>query len=313
MAMRMVFFYKIASTLSSFSNALGYCFTLLDGRAGLRGWSWVFLFFGALTIVIGLLGYVLVIDFPDKAKFLTPEEANIIKTRLERDRSDSEHDPLTFGKCVHYATDFKVWLYSIFFVSTTLASYAMAYFLPVLLKGMGFNNTEQMLLGTPAHVWGLVPSFASAYVADKYKGMRAWVICANALLVIIGTCMYSQLPLSQKAARYAGIFLAVGSSNASVPLITSWAQCSIRRQSKRAFYSAVIVAFGGIGGILASVTFMQKEAKKGYPTGVWFTISMQAFTCVGSALLHFYYRRQNKRADRGEIVIEDAENFRYQT
>lgn len=205
-----------------------------------------------------------------------------------------------------------MWLFSYFLMSVSLASYAMAYFLPVILKGMGFNNAEQQLLGTPAHVWGLIPSFLSAWIADRYRNMRAWTIVVNTVLVVIGTAMYSQLPLSMKAARYAGVFLAVGSSNANVPLVTSWAQCSIRRQSKRAFYSAVIVAFGGVGGILASIVFMQKEAKKGYPTGVFFTIACQATTGIFATCLHFYYRYQNKRADRGEIVIENQEGFRYQ-
>lgn len=213
MAMRMVFFYKIASTASSFSNPLGYLMTLADGKAGLRGWQWVFVFFGLLTMAVGLLGYVFVTDFPDKARFLTAEEANIIKTRIERDRADSEYDPLTLNKMLKYSLDIKVWLYSFFLMSVTVSSYAMSYFLPVILKSMGFNNVEQQLLGTPAHVWGLVPSFLSAWIADRFPNMRAWTIVVNNIIVVVGTCMYSQLPLNMKAARYAGVMLAVGSSN----------------------------------------------------------------------------------------------------
>lgn len=33
------------------------------------------------------------------------------------------------------------------------------------------------------------------------------------------------------------------------------------------FTSALIVAWGGVGGILASTLFMDSEAKIGYPTG----------------------------------------------
>lgn len=74
----------------------------------------------------------------------------------------------------------------------------------------------------------------------------------------------------------------------------------------------MIVAFGGVGGILASVTFQQKEAKKGYPTGVFFTMACQATTALLATGLHFYYKIQNRRADRGLIVIENFEGFRYQ-
>lgn len=125
--------------------------------------------------------------------------------------------------------------------------------------------------------------------------------------------MYSQLPLSQKAARYAGVFLAAGGCNGNVPLVISWAQTSIRAQSKRAVTAAVIIAWGGIGGILAGVVFIQKEAKRGYPTGVFFTVGMNAFTIVAAFCLSMWFRYQNKRANRGEVVLEEAEDFRYHT
>jgi len=182
----------------------------------------------------------------------------------------------------------------------------------MILKQLGFGDIEQMVLGTPAHVYGLIPAFLSAWIADKYKNMRAAVIIANQIILIAGTAMYSQLGASQKVARYAGIFLAVGSSNANVPLVVAWAQTSIRRQSKRGYVSGLVVLAGGIGGILASVTFINKEATKGYPTGVFFCIACNALSLVLFGLLYVYFKYQNRRADRGEVVLEDDVNFRYQ-
>lgn len=123
--------------------------------------------------------------------------------------------------------------------------------------------------------------------------------------------MYSQLPLSMKAGRYAGVFLAVGGCNANVPLVISWAQTAIRAQSKRAVYAAVLVAWGGIGGIFASVTFIQKEAKDGYPTGVFFTIAMNAYAVCAAFGMSMFFRYRNKQAERGEIILENADDFRY--
>lgn len=40
------------------------------------------------------------------------------------------------------------------------------------------------------------------------------------------------------------------------------------------FTSAMIVAWGGIGGILASTLFMDSEAKVGYPTGEFTWLSL---------------------------------------
>jgi hypothetical protein len=56
------------------------------------------------------------IDFPDKvlhsrnARFLSPSDIEIIKARLDRDRMDSEPDPLTFEKAMYHMKDWKLYV-----------------------------------------------------------------------------------------------------------------------------------------------------------------------------------------------------------
>lgn len=52
---------------------------------------------------------LVIVDFPDKNKFLTNEETALIKERVECDRGDTVHDELTFIKALHYACDLKLW------------------------------------------------------------------------------------------------------------------------------------------------------------------------------------------------------------
>lgn len=46
----------------------------MDGTGGLEGWRWIFIMLGIVTIVVGAIGWFLIVDFPDKAKFLTEAE-----------------------------------------------------------------------------------------------------------------------------------------------------------------------------------------------------------------------------------------------
>ncbi|KLT43192.1 MFS general substrate transporter [Cutaneotrichosporon oleaginosum] len=312
MAIRNALFYVVAGIVNTFGSPIGYGMSLLHTRGGLSGWSWIFIFFGILTIVVGLLGILFIVDFPDKATFLSDEQRQLVHTRIQRDRGDATPDPVTLAKVIRYLCDFRIWVYGLMFMSSTMSSYSLAYFLPVILGSMGFNNVETMLLNVPCTVYAFIPSLGTAYLADRYRNARGWCVVFNALCVILGTCMYSQLPMPQKAARYVGVFFAVGGCNANIPLLLAWAQTSIRAQSKRAVFAAMIVAWGGVGGILAGVVFIQKEAKRGYPTGVFFTIGMNAFTVVAAMGLAAFYRYKNKKAERGEVVLEGSEDFRYQ-
>jgi dipeptide/tripeptide permease len=173
---------------------------------------------------------------------------------------------------------------------------------------MGFTNLQAQLLYCPPYLYAPIPAITTALIADRFH-QRALAITINCVLVIIGTCLYTQI--DKLGVRYLGIFLAVGSANSNVPLIVSWSQTSIRSQSKRGFTSALVIAMGGLGGIIASVAFKNNEAPK-YPTGVYLTLATHTLMIILALSLKFWMHMKNKRADRGETIIEGNPKFRYQ-
>jgi hypothetical protein len=74
--------------------------------------------------------------------------------------------------------------------------------------------------------------------------------------------------------------------------------------------SALQVAFGAIGGIYASVTFMQKEAPK-YPTGLWAAAALQIFTMVAAVGMTGFHFWANRKADKLHVAVEGSRRFRY--
>lgn len=85
---------------------------------------------------------------------------------------------------------------------------------------------------------------------------------------------------------------------------------NIRGQWKRAFASATLVGFGGIGGIAGSTVFRTQDAPS-YRPGVWACITCNLVTIVIVIINSVIFKRQNKKADRSEVVLEDDPNFRY--
>lgn len=109
-------FYLLALLASGFSNILAYGLSQMKGVGGLNGWRWIFIIVshhsnssvvpaphrfqeGIITAVLGCVGYVAIVDFPDRAtqpgllikkSFLTPEEAQLVLNRIDRDRGDAE-------------------------------------------------------------------------------------------------------------------------------------------------------------------------------------------------------------------------------
>jgi hypothetical protein len=94
--------------------------------------------------------------------------------------------------------------------------------------------------------------FATAWVADKYR-IRGPIIMGNSVVTIIGLAMMGWAP--GIPAQYAGVFFTCAGANSNIPHMMSWQANNIRGQWKRAFCSATLVAFGGIGGIAGSLVF----------------------------------------------------------
>ena len=111
---RMAGFYLISVLGGGFSSILAYGLMQMDGLAGYRGWRWIFIIEGIITILFGILAFFIIIDFPDKIvesgkNFLTPAEVEVLKARIDRDRDDSVADELTWAKVGHQLSDWKLW------------------------------------------------------------------------------------------------------------------------------------------------------------------------------------------------------------
>lgn len=279
--------------------------------SGYSGWRWIFILYGIMTVVIGIAGILFIVDFPDKAHFLDEHQRHIIKTRIQRDRNDAEPDSMTWAKFLKYSIDLKLWVFGFLFGTSGLGIYALSYFMPRILQSIGFTNALTQLLMAPPYIYMLIPCLITAKISDKVPRARCAMVIFNCICAIVGVLLFSHLDVGQKGARYFGVFLACGGVNANLSLSIGWAQSSIRAQSKRGFSSALVVAWGGIGGILSSVAFMEKEAPS-YPTGIYLIIAMEVASIAFAALLALWFIYQNKRADRGQVVLEDDPNFRYQ-
>ena len=91
--------------------------------------------------------WFLIVDFPDKAYrkgLLTEREASFVAQRIDIDRGDSKPDPLTMKRFLFHLKDFKLWVFALMFMSTTMPAYALAYFSPVIVRSMGYSVGAQM-------------------------------------------------------------------------------------------------------------------------------------------------------------------------
>lgn len=311
-------FYIIGCVASAGSGILAGGLMKLNGKAGLTGWRWIFLVQGLITVTLAVASYWLLVDFPDSRRktwsFLGQRERNWIVEKIQRDRGDSVVPKFNFKSFLKGGADWKIWVYAMIFCNSTTISYALAYSLPlILVNSLKFEPFTAQCLVAPPYVLAGLFMFLGGYLGDKYR-IRGPIIIANMTLCLIGLPIMGWHP--NPAVRYFGVFFVTAGANANIPGVMSFQANNVRGQWKRAFCSATLVGFGGIGGIIGSLVFRKQDALTGYKPGM--------YTCVACALLNiilvslcsltFYF--ENKKADRGEKILESHEDtaapdFRY--
>jgi len=254
----------------------------------------------------------MIVDFPEKApkswSFLSKKEADFILARIEHDRDDTKVEPFKLGTYLRNGLDSKVWAFAILYTMTTTNTYAIAYFLPIILRdGMHFSVAAAQCLVAPPYVAAAIVMFIQAYFGDKWH-LRGPIIAGNAAMGILGLGLLGYT--THNGVRYFGVFLATIACNANCPALLTYQANNIRGQWKRAFTSATLIGGGAIGGIIGTSVFRPKDSPK-YRPGILACLLGNVIIIIVVALLSLKFRRANKRVDAGGKAIEKLPGFKY--
>lgn len=81
----------------------------MDGIGGYSGWRWIFIIEGLATIVLAVAGNFILADWPETAKFLTPEERALVIRRTHQDIAGATLDRLDSKSSRRIFLDWKIW------------------------------------------------------------------------------------------------------------------------------------------------------------------------------------------------------------
>jgi len=113
----------------------------LDGWMGLAGWQWLFILEAVPAVVLGVVFWIYMTDWPSDAHWLAPEQRDWLIARLDSERSKREairHYSLTQA-----LLDKRVLLLSLVYFGGTFAGYGIVLFQPQIVHRLaaGFGMT----------------------------------------------------------------------------------------------------------------------------------------------------------------------------
>ncbi|KAJ5190456.1 phthalate transporter [Penicillium cinerascens] len=305
-------FYLISTVGASLTGILAYGISQMGGLGGLQAWQWIFVIEGLLTCVIAVIGYMLLVNFPQDAHkarhFLSQREIEFVLHQIDLDRRDAKEEAFTWSAFLRPALDWKIWGFALIFMCSTVIAYSLAFFMPIILSSrLGFSVGESQALSTPPYFFAGILMYTEGWLGDKWR-IRSPLIVYNSLQTIVGLCLLEWI--TSPGVQYFGVFLVTAGCNATVPAVLSWQANNIRGQWKRAFCSASLITSGGVGGIVGALVFRSQDAPK-YIPGIIASLACNGVILAVTGILAIYMHSANRKAKQGRLEIEGLQGFYY--
>ena len=130
----------------------------LDGWLGIAGWQWLFILEAAPAIVLGVVFWFYMTDWPSQAQWLSDEQRGWLATRLDSERSQRE--TIRHYSLKQALLNKRVLLLSLVYFGGTFSGYGIALFQPQIVHrlaagfGMtGVINAIPYVFAAAAMVW----------------------------------------------------------------------------------------------------------------------------------------------------------------
>ncbi|KAH6713467.1 high-affinity nicotinic acid transporter [Leptodontidium sp. MPI-SDFR-AT-0119] len=289
---RIAFFFSAATAAGAFGGLLAAAIGKMAGLGGKAGWSWIFIIEGLITIVVGVLAYFVIVDSPEKARFVTEEDKAEIRRRIAHDANELA-DEFDMRYVRDALRDWKIWAHCLCTIGIFTPVYSFSFFLPTIIRNMGYSNTHAQLMSAPPYVVGCLVTICAGYIADKTKqrGLFQALFSATAL---VGWVML--ISSHRPAIQYTGTFFACSGIFACVPLGVTWNSNNIGGSLKRGVGIAMHVGSGNLGGILASFIYLPKDSPC-FIQGHAILIALISLSFCLSLGIRFWLKAENARRD----------------
>ncbi|TGZ83492.1 MFS general substrate transporter [Ascodesmis nigricans] len=271
-------------------------------------WRNIFFFEGIITILAATLGYYLMPKGPDTATFLTEHERFIAYERIQREHKEQSAEKATVDDVARGLLNISNTLMALgfFFCNATVQSFSL--FLPTILRDLGWNSTKAQLLTVPPYAIACLWSIFVSWVSDRIK-KRGLLIIIHGFIAMLGYIILITIDPLRSNIKYMAVFFSAIGAFPIGPFFLGWGLNNAAGPTIRAVASGYIVSIGTFGAVLATWTYLPKDAPLFY-TGHKINIGCQS-GLIGISMMALAYvywenkvRREGKRDHRLEGLSE---------
>ena len=290
-------FFSSSILAGSFSGLLAYAIANMAGTAGYGGWRWIFIIEGLITIVVATAAFFIIPDWPHLARFLKPEEKELLLARLRTDVKEATMDRWDRGAARRCFTDPKIWIGTLMYLGVVTTGYSGAFFTPTILKQLGWTSIRAQVMSIPIYIVAAILAISAALLSDRIHHRFTFVI-VGCCIATIGYAILLNMDSVPVGARYFALYAITCGGYIAQPITIVMLANNVSGHYKRSVSTGIQIGLGNIGGIIASNIYLPSQLPE-YPTGFGTGLGFVWLTVVTTCVMSWYVLRENKIRDRG--------------
>ncbi|KAI1373006.1 allantoate permease [Hypoxylon crocopeplum] len=271
-------------------------------------WQIMFLLFGLITMVVGVLTMIFLPDSPMKSR-LTREEKIWAIERLRENQTGIENKHFKMYQVRDCFTDPQTWLIALITITSNIPNGAVSSYQATIIKGFGYTSKETALLSIPSGVVGCISVISAGICAAKFNARGPIIIILLLIGGILGGSLLAFSDPGNKGALLTGNYL-LNVIGASLPMAYSYSAANYAGHTKKVTMNAVLLMSFCLGNIIGPLTFRDADKPQYLPAKIM-VVAATAVAIITTGVLMAYYAWENKKRDRLHQGLEHKENSEF--
>ncbi|KAL4780013.1 major facilitator superfamily domain-containing protein [Aspergillus varians] len=307
LAKRSCIFHTSSGIASMFSGYLMAGVYKLGGRRGFKGWQWLFIIDGVISLPIALLGFIVLPDVPEISNpwYLTDQEVKLSQKRMELE-GRKNRGPYTKAKLKKIFTSWHIYFLTVLYITFNNANGGQPVFQQYLKASTNPTYTVGQINSYPTLTSAVqvLTTLIYAWTSDSILRGRRWppiLFGAVSNIVCYTSLAVWDIPTGWKWACY----IMSGAGYGLSGLLMAWAHeiCSDDNEERALVVGSMNEMAYVFQAWLPQVVWQQIDApqyRKGFITGTVMSVLLIITTFSTRALHHWEVRKKRENVVEGE-------------
>lgn len=257
-------------------------------------------------------------DWPDRARFLTSFERELVLHRLHTDTGLASGGSFSWASVRSAFKDWRTYVYMLCYIGPAQCIYSQSLFSPTIIAALGkWTPAQSLLMSVPPYALAFITTLVTAWISDKYM-IRGPLNMFWATLAAVGYIILLTInPTSHVAGAYFAVFLTTMSIAPMISTTIVWCGNNFGSHYRKATIMGLVFTCGNSGGIWASLAYRDKD-KPRYKPGHGTALAFACLNLITSVILYFGQRKMNQQREaqygppptRGEMHDIDDPEYR---